>query len=190
MDGRYDLVCGVMSSHPDKAVRVGRQMGFAEDRLYKSVEEMLDTESKRTDGLDLVAIMTPNDGHFPYAMAALEKGFHVICDKPMTNTLEEAKALYEKVETTGRVFCLTHNYTGYPLVRQARAMVAAGELGEIRHVQIEYVQGGRAAEDDSTNPHHGWKYDKKRSGPSLVMGDIGTHAHNLIRFVTVWKSRP
>jgi predicted dehydrogenase len=184
MDGRYELVCGVMSSDEEKAVRVGREMGFAEDRLYRTVDEMLEAEAGRTDGMDLVSIMTPHDGHFPYAMAALDRGFHVICDKPMTNTLDDARALYKKVEETGRIFCLTHNYTGYPLVRQARAMVAKGDLGEIRHVQIEYVQGGRAAEGNTSLLSRAWKYDKKRSGPSLVMGDIGTHAHNMIRFVT------
>ena len=183
MDGRYELLCGVMSSQKEKTLRVGREMGFAPDRLYEDVEQMLNAEALREDGIDLVAIMTPNDGHFPYAMAALDRGFHVICDKPMTNTLEEARTLYEKVEASSRVFCLTHNYTGYPLVRQAKAMISRGDLGDIRHVQIEYVQGGRAAEGKSSALARGWKYDKRRSGPSLVMGDIGTHAHNLLRFV-------
>ena len=183
IDGRYDLVCGVMSSDPDKAKSIGKDTGFAPDRLYGTVEEMLAAEGVREDGIDAVSIMTPHDGHFPYSMAALEKGFHVICDKPMTNTLEDARALHEKVRETGRVFCLTHVYTGYPLVRQARAMVAAGQLGEIRMIQIEYVQGGRAVEKDTAFGRM-WKYDPKRSGPSLVMGDIGTHAHNMVRFVT------
>lgn len=185
MDGRYDLVCGVMSRDPEKAVRVGQEMGFAPDRLYERPEEMLDAEAAREDGLDAVAVMTPHDGHFPYSMAALERGFHVICDKPMTNTLEDARALHAKVLETGKVFCLTHNYTGYPLIRQARAMVQAGMLGEIRLIQVEYVQGGRAddSKDDFSGPRS-WKYDSRVSGPSLVMGDIGTHAHNMIRFVT------
>jgi len=185
MDGRYDLVCGVLSSDPEKAVRVGQEMGFAPDRLYDRVEQMLDTEAAREDGLDAVAVMTPHNGHFPYSMAALERGFHVICDKPMTNTLEDARALHARVIETGKVFCLTHNYTGYPLIRQARAMVQQGMLGDIRMVQVEYVQGGRADEskDDFTGPRS-WKYDSRVSGPSLVMGDIGTHAHNMLRFVT------
>jgi predicted dehydrogenase len=129
--------------------------------------------------------MTPNDSHFDYAMAALNKGFDVICDKPMTNTLEQAEKLHAKVTESGRVFCLTHNYTGYPMVRQARAMVEMGQIGEIRLVQVEYVQGGRAAEIavDMSKPRM-WKYDPAKGGPSLVMGDIGTHAHNLLRFVT------
>ena len=129
--------------------------------------------------------MTPNDSHHRYAMAALDRGFDVICDKPMTNTLDEALDIVRKVEATGLVFCLTHNYTGYPMVRQARAIVEDGQVGEIRLVQVEYVQGGKADESDP-DPADGlpWRYDAVRGGPSLVMGDIGTHAHNLARFVT------
>jgi predicted dehydrogenase len=146
---------------------------------------LLDTEAARSDGADVVAIMTPNDSHYAYAMAALGRGFDVICDKPITNTLDEAHEVLARVEETGLVFCLTHNYTGYPMVRQARAMVQDGLLGEIRLVQVEYVQGGKADENDP-DPDQGvpWRYDPVRGGPSLVMGDIGTHAHNLVRFVT------
>ena len=184
-DDRYEIVTGVLSSKPDKAEEYGKSMGFASDRVYSSVAEMFEKESKRADKIDVVDIMTPNDSHFEYAMAALERGFDVICDKPMTNTLEQAEALHRKVSETGLVFCLTHNYTGYPMVRQAKAMVETGMLGEIRLVQVEYVQGGRAAEQviDLSKPRM-WKYDPARGGPSLVMGDIGTHAHNLLRFVT------
>ena len=127
--------------------------------------------------------MTPNDSHFELASAALEHGFDVICDKPMTNTVDEAERLHAVVKSSGRIFCLTHNYTGYPMVRQARAMVEAGQLGSIRLVQVEYVQGGKARENDP-DPAHSWRFDPARGGPSLVMGDIGTHAHNLLRFVT------
>jgi predicted dehydrogenase len=127
--------------------------------------------------------MTPNDSHYEYAMSALEHGFDVICDKPMTNTLEEAEALHKKVQETGLVFCLTHNYTGYPMVRQAKAMVADGELGTIRLVQVEYVQGGKA-DESKPDPSSSWRFDPVRGGPSLVMGDIGSHAHNLVRFIT------
>lgn len=143
-------------------------------------------EKQKEDGADVVAIMTPNDSHFEYAMAALDHGFDVICDKPMTNTLEEAQTLHDKVVESKRVFCLTHNYTGYSMTRQARAMVAAGELGIIRLVQVDYVQGGKADESkpDLTTGSRSWKYDPARSGPSLVMGDIGTHAHNLLRFIS------
>ncbi|MEX1167299.1 MAG: Gfo/Idh/MocA family oxidoreductase, partial [Hydrogenophaga sp.] len=125
--------------------------------------------------------MTPNDGHFPNAMAALDHGFAVICDKPMTNTLAEAEQLHQRVIETGRVFCLTHNYSGYPLVRQARAMVAGGLLGNVRLVQVEYVQGGRAKPGPGRTA---WKTDPTRGGASLVMGDIGTHAHQLLRFIS------
>jgi predicted dehydrogenase len=125
--------------------------------------------------------MTPNDSHFTFAMQALERGLDVICDKPMTNTLDEAAALHQRVQDTGLVFCLTHNYTGYPMVRQAKAMVAAGQLGDIRLVQVEYVQGGRAKAGPA---RRAWKDDPVRGGPSLVMGDIGTHAHTLLRFIT------
>jgi predicted dehydrogenase len=129
----------------------------------------------------VVAIMTPNDSHFEFAFEALTQGFDVICDKPMTNTLLEATQLHQRVNDTGLVFCLTHNYTGYPMVRQAKAMVANGELGDIRLVQVEYVQGGRA---NAGPGKKAWKEDPQRGGPSLVMGDIGTHAHNLLRFIT------
>ena len=125
--------------------------------------------------------MTPNDSHFRFSMLALEHGMDVICDKPMTNTLQEAEALHAKVQSSGRVFCLTHNYTGYPMVRQAKAMVMEGLLGDIRLVQVEYVQGGRAKGGPGRKA---WKEDPARGGPSLVMGDIGTHAHNLLRFIT------
>ncbi|OPF62189.1 MULTISPECIES: Gfo/Idh/MocA family protein [Hydrogenophaga] len=181
LDDRYDIVAGVLSSDPQRSVAAGLAMGLAPDRCHPDLSTLLAVESQRPDGIDAVAIMTPNDGHFPAAMAALEHGFDVICDKPMTNTLAEAQTLLEKVQASGRVFCLTHNYSGYPMVRQARAMVADGQLGEIRLVQVEYVQGGRA------KPGPGrvaWKADPARGGPSLVMGDIGTHAHQLLRFIS------
>jgi predicted dehydrogenase len=184
LDDRYEIVTGVLSSDPEKSKQAGLGLGWNSDRLYSSVEEMLDGESSRKDGIDLVAIMTPNDSHFEYSVAALECGFDVICDKPMTNTLEEAEALHQKVAETGLVFCLTHNYTGYPMVRQAKAMVEDGQLGTIRLVQVEYVQGGKADEAKPMPEVMTWKYDPVRGGPSLVMGDIGTHAHNLTRFIT------
>lgn len=186
LDDHYEIVASVLSSDPDKARKAGIALGLPKDRAYGSVSSMLEKENKREDGADVVAIMTPNDSHFPYAMAALDAGFHVICDKPMTNTLEEAEALHNKVKETGLVFCLTHNYTGYPMVRQARAMAEAGELGEIRLIQVEYVQGGKADESspDKISGPRSWKFDRSKSGPSLVLGDIGTHAHNLIRYIS------
>jgi predicted dehydrogenase len=185
LDGRYQIVAGVVSSDPDRSRRAAIALGIDEDRAYVDAMEMLDTESARSDGAEVIAIMTPNDSHHAYAIAALDRGFDVICDKPMTNTLDEAMDLLGKVRSTGLVFCLTHNYTGYPMVRQARAMVEAGELGVIRLVQVEYVQGNKADERDP-DPADGlpWRFDPVRGGPSLVMGDIGTHAHNLMRFIT------
>ena len=186
LDDNYVLVAGVLSSNPDTAVKRGIQMGIHKDRSYPTVKEMLKTEKHRADGADVIAIMTPNNTHYEYSMAALDYGFDVICDKPMTNTVGQAVALNKKVMESKRIFCLTHNYTGYPMTRQARAMVAAGDLGIIRLVQVEYVQGGKADESkpDPVSGPRSWKFDPKKGGPSLVMGDIGTHAHNLVRFIT------
>ncbi len=183
LDDRFEIVTGIFSSDPAKSRRDTLELGLPADRIHSSVLEMLDAEASRPDGIDAVAIMTPNDSHFDYSMWALERGIDVICDKPMTNTLEEAEALYAKVQETGLVFCLTHNYTGYPMVRQAKAMVMDGQLGTIRLVQVEYVQGGKADESLVFSPED-WKFDPVRGGPSRVMGDIGTHAHNLTRFIT------
>lgn len=185
IDDRYELIAGVLSSNPEKARITGLELGLPLDRIYANAMEMIDKEAARKDGADVIAIMTPNDSHYKYAFAALENGFDVICDKPMTNTTKEAEALHQKVIDTGLIFCLTHNYTGYPMVRQAKCMVETGELGIIRMVQVEYVQGGKAAENDSVATSEiPWRYDPERGGPSLVMGDIGTHAHNLVRFIT------
>ncbi len=181
LDDRYELVAAALSSDPLKSVSAGRQLGLGAQRCYASGLDLLSAECSHPEGADVVAIMTPNDSHFSFAMAALERGFDVICDKPMTNTLAEAEQLHRRVQETGLVFCLTHNYTGYPMVRQARAMVADGQLGDIRLVQVEYVQGGRAKGGPGRTV---WKDDPTRGGPSLVMGDIGTHAHNLLRFTT------
>ncbi len=183
LDDRYEIVAGILSSNMEKSKKAGLELGLASDRSYTSVQEMLETESSRHDGADVIAIMTPNDSHFEYAMAALELDFDVICDKPMTNTLQEAEALHKKVKESGLVFCLTHNYTGYPMVRQAKAMIADGQLGTLRLIQVEYVQGGKA-DESKPDPSESWRFDPVRGGPSLVMGDIGSHAHNLVRFVT------
>ena len=186
IDDRYELVAGVLSSDPERSIARAKEIGLQKERGYTSVARMLDAEKQKEDGADVVAIMTPNDSHFEYAMAALDHGFDVICDKPLTNTLKEAQTLHDKVVESKRVFCLTHNYTGYPMTRQARAMVSAEELGIIRLVQVEYVQGGKADESkpDPTTGSRSWRYDPAKSGPSLVMGDIGTHAHNLLRFIS------
>lgn len=181
LDDRYELVAASLSSDPQKSINSGLELGLSPARCYASGMDLLTAEATRADGADVVAIMTPNDSHFEFAMMALAKGFDVICDKPMTNSVAEAEQLRQRVLDTGLVFCLTHNYTGYPMVRQAKAMVADGQLGTIRLVQVEYVQGGRAKAGPG---RRSWKEDPARGGPSLVMGDIGTHAHNLLRFIT------
>ncbi|MBN1523829.1 MAG: Gfo/Idh/MocA family oxidoreductase, partial [Spirochaetales bacterium] len=168
IDDRYELVAGVLSSKPERAKKAGKEIGLSAERAYTDVKKMLETEACRKDGADVIAIMTPNDSHYEYADAALDRGFDVICDKPMTNSLENAEKLHKKVENTGLIFCLTHNYTGYPMVRQARAMVMDGQLGTIRLVQVEYVQGGKADENDpvTVGGELPWRYDPVKGGPS------------------------
>lgn len=187
LDDRYEIVAAAVSSDPDRARAAGRAMGLADDRAYPSGHDLIAGEAARrgTDGADVIAIMTPTDSHHEYNAAALDAGFHVISDKPLCNEVDEAIDLVKRARQAGTVFCLTHNYSGYPLIRQARAMVANGDLGDIRMVQIEYVQGGRAALDPAEQaPNRPWRTDPARSGPSLVMGDIGTHAHHLAEYVT------
>jgi predicted dehydrogenase len=185
IDDRYELVASALSSDPERSRAAGTAIGLDPDRAYRDGIELLEAEAKREDGADVVAIMTPNDSHHRFSTASLDRGFDVISDKPITNTLDEAIDVERRVAETGLVFCLTHNYTGYPMVRQAKAMVADGQLGEIRLVQVEYVQGHKAEENDpDPDGELPWRYDPVRGGPSLVMGDIGTHAHNLARFVT------
>jgi predicted dehydrogenase len=185
LDDRYEIVAAALSSDSDRSVAAAATLGIASDRSYPTANALFDAEAAHSDGADVVAIMTPNDSHHPYAIGALRHGFDVICDKPITNTLDEALDVLATVEDSGLVFCLTHNYTGYPMVRQARAMVADGLLGAIQLVQVEYVQGGKAGErDPDRDGPLPWRYDPVRGGPSLVLGDIGTHAHNLVRFVT------
>jgi predicted dehydrogenase len=181
LDDAYTLVAAALSSDPQTSVTAGQALGLPRDRCHADGDTLLAAEAARPDGAEVVAIMTPNDSHAHFAMRALELGLDVLCDKPMTRTLAEAEQLYQQVQRSGRVFCLTHNYSGYPMVRQARALVAAGRLGAIRLVQVEYVQGGRARPGPG---RRAWKEDPQRGGPSLVMGDIGTHAHQLMRFIT------
>ncbi|MDH3707765.1 MAG: Gfo/Idh/MocA family oxidoreductase [Acidimicrobiia bacterium] len=185
LDDRYELVAGALSSDPDRSRQACFELGLDPSRSYGSGAELIEAEAARDDGADVVAVMTPNDSHHPLALATLDAGFDLIIDKPLTNTFAEAIDVLDAVRVTGLICCLTHNYTGYPMVRQARAMVADGMLGDIRLVQVEYVQGGKARpatfDADQALP---WRYDPVRGGPSLVMGDIGTHAHNLLRFIT------
>lgn len=185
LDGRYELVAGALSSDPEKARASAADLGLPAERAYGSFAEMAEMEAARDDRIDAVAIVTPNHAHFPVAKAFLESGIHVICDKPMTTTLEDAEALAALVRETGLVFGLTHNYTGHPLVRQAREMIAAGEIGRVRVVQAEYAQDWLATRLEETGQKQAeWRTDPARSGPAGCLGDIGTHAFNLARFMT------
>ncbi len=185
LDDRYELVAGALSADPEKARASAADLGLAAERAYGSFAEMAAAEAERDDGIDVVAIVTPNHLHYAPAKAFLEAGIHVICDKPLTSNLEDAEALQNLVASSGLVFGLTHNYTGYPLVRQAREMVAEGALGPIRLVQAEYVQDWLSTRLEETGQKQAeWRTDPARSGPAGCVGDIGTHAFNLGRFIT------
>ena len=185
IDDRYELVAGCFSSTAEKSKASAADLGVAAERAYGSFEEMAQAEGARDDGIEVVAIVTPNHVHYPAAMAFLDAGIHVICDKPMTTSVADAEALAAKVESSGKIFVLTHNYTGYPMIRQARAMVAAGELGAIRVVQAEYPQDWLSTKlEDTGQRQAGWRTDPARSGPGGCTGDIATHAHNLACYVT------
>jgi len=185
IDDQYELVAGALSADPEKAKASAADIGIAADRSYGSFEEMAKAEAARPDGIEAVAIVTPNHMHAPAAKAFLEAGIHVICDKPLTTTVAEAEELVELVQKSGKVFAVTHNYTGYPMIRQARAMVAAGDLGEIRLVQAEYPQDWLTEKAEASGSKQAeWRTDPKRSGAGGCIGDIGTHAYNLACFVS------
>ena len=182
MDDQYEFVAGALSADPRKARASGKELGLARDRIYGSFAEMAVAEAKREDGIEAVAIVTPNHVHFPAAKAFIEAGIHVICDKPVTLTLKEAVALKKLLAKHRRVvFALTHNYSGYPMIRQAKAMVAAGELGDIRLVQGEYPQDWLTTALEKTGQKQAdWRTDPKRSGAGGCVGDIGTHTYQLM----------
>ena len=182
LDARYVLVAGALSSSADKAKASGAALGLDDERNYGSFEEMARLEAERADGIEAVAIVTPNHVHYPAASAFLKRGIHVICDKPLTSTLEDAERMATDVAKSRSLFFLTHNYTGYPLVRQAREMVQSGELGQIRLVQVEYAQDWLTIEQD--NKQANWRTDPARTGAGGSTGDIGTHAFNLACFVS------
>jgi predicted dehydrogenase len=188
LDNRAALVAGALSSDPKKAKASAPDYDIPPDRAYESYEQMLDAEKKlpADQRIDFVAVATPNHTHFPIASAALEAGFHVICDKPMTFDLDQAEQLAKLVDQRpGQVFALTHNYTGYPLVRQARQMVLSGELGEINAIRACYIQGWlRSRLESEDNKQASWRTDPKRSGAAGCFGDIATHAYNLARYMT------
>lgn len=183
LDDQYELVAGAFSSDPERSAASAADLGVA--RSYGSFAEMAQKEARRKDGIEAVAIVTPNHMHAPVAVEFLKRGIHVICDKPLTATLPEAKKLAKAAQASGVVFALTHNYTGYPMIRQAREMIAAGALGDIRLVNVEYIQDWLAEPIESTGQKQAdWRTDPARSGAGGATGDIGTHAFNLANFVT------
>lgn len=185
IDDQFELVAGALASDPVRARASAKELGIADDRAYGSFEEMTKAEAARADGIEAVSIVTPNHMHSPVAKAFLEAGIHVICDKPLTTTVAEAEELVALVGKSGKVFVVTHNYTGYPMVRQARAMVANGDLGEIRLVHAEYLQDWLTEQvEASGHKQAAWRTDPTRSGAGGCIGDIGTHAYNLACFVT------
>ncbi|MDQ3843391.1 MAG: Gfo/Idh/MocA family oxidoreductase, partial [Bacteroidota bacterium] len=189
-DGLIELVCGALSINEAVAIESGRSLFLPEERIYRTYEEMLDKESRLPEGerMDFMTIVTPNFAHFAPAMAALDRGFHVVVEKPITLTLDEARQLKKKVEETGLTLCLTHTYTGYPMVKEARNIVKSGALGKVRKVYVSYHQGwlSRLSEREG-NAQAAWRTDPKRSGKSGAMGDIGTHAFNLAEYITGLK---
>ena len=190
LGGQIDLVAGAFSSDPEKSRQHGRALHLDEERAYGSFEEMAEREAALPEGerIDFVSIVTPNHLHFPVAKAFIERGFHVVCDKPMTTTLEEAEALCRLVAEQGVVFALTHNYSGYPMVKEARALVESGRLGTIRKIVVEYPQGWLATRVEETgNKQAAWRADPDKAGVSSALGDIGSHAEHLARYVTGLK---
>jgi predicted dehydrogenase len=185
LDHRAVVVAGALSSDPAKAKASAPDYDIPADRAYGSYQELLAAEAKRSDRIDFVSVTTPNHTHFEIAKAAVEAGFHVVCDKPMTFDLAQAEELAKVVQKSKVVFALTHNYTGHPLVRQARHMIQNGELGEIQAVRAFYIQGWLRTRLEAENQKQAaWRTDPKRSGAAGCFGDIGTHAYNLARFMT------
>lgn len=190
LDGQIELVCGCFSSKPEKSRATGESLFLPPERVYASWEEMLEKEALLPEGerMDFVSIVTPNHVHFAPAMMALDKGFHVALDKPMTFSLEEAKQLAAKAKETGKLFLLTHTYTGYPMVKEARHRVLNGDLGKVRRIYVEYPQGWLYNDCAATNKQAAWRVDPNRSGKAGCMGDIGTHAFNLAEYITGLKA--
>ena len=190
LDGDVELVAGAFSATPSRSRRKGRELGLDRSRTYRSYEEMVEREAARPPGdrIDFVSVVTPNHLHFPVARAFLDAGFHVVCDKPMTFDVAEARRLKRIVRASRRVFALTHNYTGYPMVKLARDLVRSGELGSIRKIVVQYPQGWLATRlEDTGHKQADWRTDPRRSGAAGCIGDIGTHAENLAEYVTGLK---
>ncbi|WP_455628548.1 Gfo/Idh/MocA family protein [Parabacteroides chinchillae] len=190
LDGQIELVCGCFSSDPENSRRTGISLFLPENRIYNTYKEMIEKEASLPVGerMDFISVVTPNHLHFEPAMLALEHGFHVVLDKPVTFTLEEAKSLQQKVKDTGLLFALTHTYTGYPMVKEARLRVRRGDLGKIRRIYVSYIQGWLYDDCAGSNKQASWRVDPKRSGKAGCMGDIGTHAFNLAEYITGLKA--
>ena len=187
MDGLIELRCGALSINPEIAVASGKNLFLPESRTYLTYEEMFKAEAKlpAEERIDFVTIVTPNFAHFAPGMMALDYGFNVVIEKPITFSLEEAKILKQKLDETGLILCLTHTYSGYPMVKQAKAMISEGKLGKIRKVWVEYPQGWLSTlSEREGNAQAAWRTDPKKSGKSSVMGDIGTHAAHLAEYIT------
>lgn len=188
LDGHWELVAGALSASPDKARSHAAELMIP--RAYGSFEEMAEAERSHPEPIDAVAIVTPNHMHYPVATAFLDAGFHVICDKPLTTTVDDALQLTRQVEASGLIFGLTHTYSGYPMVRQMREMVLNGDIGPVRMIQVEYAQGWLATPLEETGAKQAeWRTDPARSGPGGCLGDIATHAYHLARFTTELKPR-
>ncbi len=188
IDGQIEMVCGAFSSNPERSKASGKEFFLPENRTYGSFEEMILKEKELPENIrmDFVSIVTPNNVHFAPAKMALENGFHVVCDKPVCFSLDEAKELKKIVEKTGLIFALTHNYTGYPMVKQAKAMISEGKIGNIRKIIVEYSQGWLSTplEKNGDNKQADWRTDPTKSGVAGCMGDIGSHAENLAEYIT------
>ncbi len=189
MDDQYSLVAGALSSDPDRALASSRELGIDDKRSYGDFNEMAKRERRLKDGIEAVSIVTPNHMHFPIAKAFIKAGINVICDKPLVTTTSEAKKLKKLVEDSGVIFAVTYNYSGYPVIRQAREMIANGELGEVRVVQAEYVQDWLTEKLEGTGVKQAdWRTDPARSGAGGCVGDIGTHAYHLASYVSGLKA--
>lgn len=189
MDGHITLVCGAFDVDPEKSKEAGRMMLLPEDRVYGTYEEMFEKEKAlpEDERMDFVSIVTPNHVHFPVAKMALESGFHVVCEKPITVNKAQAEELAALVDKTGLQFALTHTYTGYPMVKQARELASGGTLGTIRKVVVEYPQGWLSTRAEESVQQAAWRTDPEKSGPAGALGDIGTHAENLAEYITGLK---
>ncbi len=186
MDGLVELVCGAFSTDPEVSNKSGKQLFLPDNRVYETFEEMITKEKSlpEQERMDFLSIVTPNHMHYPIAKAALENGFHVVCEKPMTVNSREAEELVLLVEKTGLHFALTHTYTGYPMVKQARQVVLNGDLGKIRKIVVDYPQGWLSTRVEKDNPQASWRTDPEKAGPGGCLGDIGTHAHNLAEYIS------